>query len=169
MKGNRSQGRASSLICLSCQEMGLYPLPHLAPPPLHTALLHCAGMRLSSAPSFQSAPPSSRGMRLITTAGNCMGNTKGGTRRCGLLAIAICANSAVNEARHIDATLQRPNGVRTGGRGVSRSRKHFVGCRARTRTSGYRARRLTPGGRHVLRNRRKKGRKILTPASNYKK
>ena len=46
-------------------------------------------MRLSSAPSFQSAPPSSRGMRIITTAGNCMGNTKGGTRRCELLATVV--------------------------------------------------------------------------------
>ncbi len=43
-----------------------------------------------------------------------------------------------------------------------------VTCRARTRTSGFRARRLTVGGRHVLKNRRKKGRKVLAPGS-YKK
>jgi large subunit ribosomal protein L34 len=42
-------------------------------------------------------------------------------------------------------------------------------CRARTRTSGFRARTLTPGGRKVLKNRRKKGRHTLTPANNYKK
>jgi len=40
--------------------------------------------------------------------------------------------------------------------------------RARTRTSGFRTRRLTPGGRHVLKNRRTKGRKVLAPGS-YRK
>ena len=41
--------------------------------------------------------------------------------------------------------------------------------RARTRTSGFRARRLTPGGRKVLAARRKRGRKVLVPAAAYKK
>ena len=42
----------------------------------------------------------------------------------------------------------------------------WLWCRARTRTSGFRARKLTVGGRHVLRNRRARGRKVLAPA-NY--
>ncbi|CAK0784225.1 hypothetical protein CVIRNUC_007429 [Coccomyxa viridis] len=41
--------------------------------------------------------------------------------------------------------------------------------RARTRTSGFRARMQTPSGRAVLRARRKKGRHTLCPASNYRK
>lgn len=41
--------------------------------------------------------------------------------------------------------------------------------RARTRTSGFRARMHTPNGRLVLKARRKKGRKTLCPANNYKK
>ncbi len=42
-------------------------------------------------------------------------------------------------------------------------------CRARTRTSGFRARMRTPNGRLVLKARRKKGRKLLCTASNYRK
>ncbi|DBA86067.1 TPA: hypothetical protein ACH3X1_005590 [Trebouxia sp. C0004] len=39
----------------------------------------------------------------------------------------------------------------------------------RTRTSGFRARRLTVGGRKVIQNRRKKGRHTLCPANNANK
>ena len=45
-----------------------------------------------------------------------------------------------------------------------------IGCtlhgtrRARARTSGFRARLATPGGRRTLKLRRKKGRKYLAPA-----
>ena len=45
-----------------------------------------------------------------------------------------------------------------------------IGCtlhgtrRARARTSGFRARLATPGGRRTLKARRKKGRKYLAPA-----
>ena len=42
-------------------------------------------------------------------------------------------------------------------------------CRARTRTSGFRARMQTPSGRAVLKARRKKGRHTLCPASNFRK
>jgi len=41
--------------------------------------------------------------------------------------------------------------------------------RARTRTSGFRTRRRTYGGRRVLSDRRKKGRATLCPAHAYKK
>ncbi|CAL5229943.1 g13371 [Coccomyxa viridis] len=41
--------------------------------------------------------------------------------------------------------------------------------RARTRTSGFRARMQTPSGRAVLKARRKKGRHTLCPASNFRK
>lgn len=41
--------------------------------------------------------------------------------------------------------------------------------RRRTRTSGFRARKLTVGGRRVIKNRRKRGRHVLCPANNYKK
>lgn len=41
--------------------------------------------------------------------------------------------------------------------------------RRRTRTSGFRARKLTVAGRRVIKNRRKRGRHVLCPANNYKK
>jgi large subunit ribosomal protein L34 len=40
----------------------------------------------------------------------------------------------------------------------------LLSCRARTRTSGYRARKATVGGRKVLAARQKRGRKVLCPA-----
>jgi len=39
-------------------------------------------------------------------------------------------------------------------------------CRVRTRTSGFRARNKTVGGRKVLRARQKRGRKLLCPANS---
>lgn len=39
------------------------------------------------------------------------------------------------------------------------------GCRKTKTTSGYRTRKATPTGRRVLKARRKKGRKVLCPAS----
>ena len=41
--------------------------------------------------------------------------------------------------------------------------------RARTRTSGFRKRMETVGGRKVIKNRRKRGRHDLAPANNYRK
>ena len=38
-------------------------------------------------------------------------------------------------------------------------------CRKRRRTSGFRTRKLTKSGRAILKARRKKGRHVLSPAS----
>lgn len=51
-------------------------------------LVLLTGMRLSSRPQ-EVASPSRRGMSLITMGGNCMGNTKGGTRRCACRLLSI--------------------------------------------------------------------------------
>lgn len=116
-------------------------------------------------------------MTLITMGGNCMGNTKGGTRRCGHGNFCICWHSLRSYCtirRHCVqpasccACLRLEAAVLAKIILLGGETAHLV-CRARTRTSGFRTRRLTPGGRHVLRNRRKKGRKVLAPANNYKK
>ena len=49
---------------------------------------------------------------------------------------------------------------RAGGRSGAR----YTARAARARTSGFRARLATPGGRRTLKLRRKKGRKYLAPA-----
>lgn len=41
-----------------------------------------AGLRLTSSPLQQPAGPARRGLATVAKGGNCMGNTKGGTRRC---------------------------------------------------------------------------------------
>ncbi|BDA44956.1 probable 50S ribosomal protein L34 at C-terminar half [Coccomyxa sp. Obi] len=75
-------------------------------------------------------------------------------------------------------SLRTQGQVRAPGRGsvlVEANSKTGLGItkrgsrRARTRTSGFRARMQTPNGRLVLKARRKKGRKTLCPASNYRK
>ncbi|KAK9793197.1 hypothetical protein WJX73_002383 [Symbiochloris irregularis] len=58
---------------------------------------------------------------------------------------------------------------------VQANGKNCLGCtkggtrRKRTRTSGFRARMATKGGRKVLSARRKKGRKMIAGAHEYKK
>ena len=86
---------------------------------------------------------------------------------CTLCSLSLFVSTGVVLPRAV--AMRKPT---AGGRGalVIVAGGNSLGCtlhgtrRARARTSGFRARLATPGGRRTLKLRRKKGRKYLAPA-----
>ncbi|XP_024534456.1 50S ribosomal protein L34, chloroplastic-like [Selaginella moellendorffii] len=96
-----------------------------------------------------------------TAAASSLSSARGalfsGGSSWGLFSAPVCVDGAKKRPRQLVVRAGKASMACTK---RSRSRK------SRARAQGFRKRMSTPGGRNVLRRRRRKGRKVLVPQSN---